>query len=172
MLDLENVISIMLKYRLYTFRDWLGYFLKLAHYWKKHHCVSIGTKRVEQTAQPQLNCSWSPHGGKRQLIAVLGVCLCIHILWSPVLLLVWFLFYGPSTHFTSFRALSVTLTTLFLAKPPRQFISTYCNDPKFSDRYAWANSADPDQTTPKGADWSGSALFAIPSASFWLITLW
>ena len=22
----------------------------------------------------------------------------------------------------------------------------YCNDPKFSDRYAWANSADPDQT--------------------------
>ena len=31
----------------------------------------------------------------------------------------------------------------------------YCNDPKFSDRYAWANSADPDQT-----------------ASFGLITLW
>ena len=23
--------------------------------------------------------------------------------------------------------------------------SEYCNDPKFSDRYAWANSADPDQ---------------------------
>ena len=22
----------------------------------------------------------------------------------------------------------------------------YCNDPKFSDRLAWANSADPDQT--------------------------
>ena len=22
----------------------------------------------------------------------------------------------------------------------------YCNDPKFLDRYAWANSADPDQT--------------------------
>ena len=27
----------------------------------------------------------------------------------------------------------------------------YCNDPKFSDRYAWANSADPDQTAPGGA---------------------
>ena len=26
----------------------------------------------------------------------------------------------------------------------------YRNDPKFSDRYAWANSADQDQTTPQG----------------------
>ena len=26
----------------------------------------------------------------------------------------------------------------------------YRNDPKFSDRYAWANSADPDQTAPQG----------------------
>ena len=45
----------------------------------------------------------------------------------------------------------------------------YRNDPKFSDRYVWANSADPDQT---GAVWSGSTLFAILSASFGLITLW
>ena len=50
---------------------------------------------------------------------------------------------------------------------------TYCHDPKFSDRYAWANSADPDQTAPRGgAVWSGSTLFAIPSASFGHITLW
>ena len=27
----------------------------------------------------------------------------------------------------------------------------YRNDPKFSDRYAWANSVDPDQTAPTGA---------------------
>ena len=27
----------------------------------------------------------------------------------------------------------------------------YRNDPKFSDRYAWANSADSDQTAPRGA---------------------
>ena len=47
----------------------------------------------------------------------------------------------------------------------------YRNDPKFSERYAWANSADPDQTAPRGAVWSGSTLFAIPSASFGLITL-
>ena len=45
----------------------------------------------------------------------------------------------------------------------------YRNDPKFLDRYAWANSADPDQ---RGAVWSGSTLFAIPSASLGLITLW
>ena len=27
----------------------------------------------------------------------------------------------------------------------------YRNDPKFLDRYAWENSADPDQTAPRGA---------------------
>ena len=27
----------------------------------------------------------------------------------------------------------------------------YRNDPKFSDRQAWANCADPDQTVPRGA---------------------
>ena len=43
---------------------------------------------------------------------------------------------------------------------------SYRNDPKFSDRHAWANSADSDQTV-----WSRSTLFAIPSASFELITL-
>ena len=30
-------------------------------------------------------------------------------------------------------------------------LSAYRNDPKFSDRYAWANSVDPDQTAPRGA---------------------
>ena len=38
--------------------------------------------------------------------------------------LVWFLFYGPSTHFRSFRVRSVNLATLFLGNPPRQFTST------------------------------------------------
>ena len=38
--------------------------------------------------------------------------------------LVWFLFYVPSTHFRSSAVWSVTLTTLFLGKPPRQFTST------------------------------------------------
>ena len=50
-----------------------------------------------------------------------------------------------------------------VASLPNQYLN-YCNDPKFLDRYAWANSADPDQTAP--------TLFAIPSASFGLITLW
>ena len=48
----------------------------------------------------------------------------------------------------------------------------YRNDPKFSDRQAWANSADADQTAARGAVWSGSTLFAVPSASFGLDTLW
>ena len=32
----------------------------------------------------------------------------------------------------------------------------YRNDPKFSDRQVYANSADPDQTAPRGAVWPGS----------------
>ena len=33
---------------------------------------------------------------------------------------------------------------------------------KVSDKMTYANSADPDQTAPSGAVWSGSTLFAIP----------
>ena len=51
------------------------------------------------------------------------------------------------------------------------FTIKYHNVPKFSDRQNWANSADPDQTAPRIAVWSGSALFAIPSASFGCIIL-
>ena len=40
--------------------------------------------------------------------------------------------------------------SLLLLIQEEQFVS-YHNDPKFSDRYAWANSADPDQTFPRGA---------------------
>ena len=31
------------------------------------------------------------------------------------------------------------------------FLMKYRNDPKFLDRLIWANSADPDQTAPRGA---------------------
>ena len=33
---------------------------------------------------------------------------------------------------------------------------------KVSEKMAYANSVDPDQTAPEGAVWSGSTLFAIP----------
>ena len=33
---------------------------------------------------------------------------------------------------------------------------------KTSEKMAYANNADPDQTAPEGAVWSGSTLFAIP----------
>ena len=42
----------------------------------------------------------------------------------PVVVVVVLVFYGPSTHFRLFRAQSVSLSTLFLGKPPRQFTST------------------------------------------------
>ena len=67
---------------------------------------------------------------------------------------------------------SLLITRRFFKVLKSNLESTYRNDPKFSDRYAWANSADPDQTAPRGAVWSGSTLFAILSALFGLITLW
>ena len=48
----------------------------------------------------------------------------------------------------------------------------YRDVPKFLDRQVRANSADPDQTAPRGAFWSGSTLFAILSTSFRCFTLW
>ena len=42
------------------------------------------------------------------------------------------------------------------------------NVPKFSDRQVWANIADPEQSSLIRV----YTLFAIPSASFGLITLW
>ena len=33
---------------------------------------------------------------------------------------------------------------------------------KLSDKMAYANSADPNQTTPSGAAWSGSTIFGVP----------
>ena len=42
-----------------------------------------------------------------------------------------------------------------------QLLLCYRNVPKFSDRQVWANSADPDQTAPRG----------VPPASFGCITL-
>ena len=73
-------------------------------------------------------------------------------------------------------AWSVPTSNKICRSPYNTSTNTYCNNPKFSDRYAWANSADPDQTAPRGAPrgavWSGSTLFAIPCASFGLITLW
>ena len=39
---------------------------------------------------------------------------------------------------------------------------SYHSYTKVSDKMPHANSADPDQTAPSEAVWSGSALFAIP----------
>ena len=51
-------------------------------------------------------------------------------------------------------------------------VNIYHNDPKFSERHAWANSVDLDQTAHRGAVWSGSTLFVILSAFFGRIPLW
>ena len=57
---------------------------------------------------------------KREVLYVVSILLAYNNSFG----LVWFLFYGPSTHFRSFRARSVNLATLFLGKPPWQFTST------------------------------------------------
>ena len=38
-----------------------------------------------------------------------------------------------------------------ISEPIDALIYNYRNVPKFSDRQVWANSADPDQTAPRGA---------------------
>ena len=69
----------------------------------------------------------------------------------------------PYVHFSGFTCLHILHCILL--------ILAYHNDPKFSDRLVWANSADPDQTVPRGAVWSGSSLLAIPFTSLWPNTL-
>ena len=44
-----------------------------------------------------------------------------------------------------------TIFFLFLKKKLSVLDNFYRNDPKYSDRQEWANSADPDQTAPRGA---------------------
>ena len=58
------------------------------------------------------------------------------------------------------------ITNFFYLCGQARLRSIYRNDPKFSDRQVWANSADPYQTALKGAVSSGSSLFAITFASF------
>ena len=46
-----------------------------------------------------------------------------------------------------------------------KMVLSYCpkiSYTKVSNKMAYANSTDPDQTAPEGAVWSGSTLFAIP----------
>ena len=61
---------------------------------------------------------------KSDEIPSLPVQVIKDILNQNVVVVVVLVFYGPSIHFSSFRARSVSLSTLFLGKPPRQFTST------------------------------------------------
>ena len=58
------------------------------------------------------------------------------------------------TYTTTFLMMSSELTT----RHPMRIICIT----NFSDKIAYANSGDPDQTAPLGAVWSGSTLFVIP----------
>ena len=74
---------------------------------------------------------------------------------------------GNFLHDYSYIVASYAIWCHLFGKSFEHVYRPYRNDPKFSDRYAWANSADPDQTAP-----DQGLHFAIPSASFGLITLW
>ena len=47
--------------------------------------------------------------------------------------------------------LMVSCMVLLIISYNSTVIHNYRNVPKFSDRQVWANSADPDQTAPRGA---------------------
>ena len=51
-------------------------------------------------------------------------------------------------------------------KDREAFSSTYICHTKVSDKKAFANNVDSDQTAPEGEVWSESTLFAIPQKYF------
>ena len=106
----------------------------------------------------------------------LGICP----VWLESSLSAWRKLGASSTHWAHSEDWSDALPDMRLRWAHRSFcwfchaaaqLSYYHNVPKFWGGQIWANSADPDQTAPRGAVWSGSTLFAIPSASFGCITL-
>ena len=56
-------------------------------------------------------------------------------------------------YFSTFlhKSIYCGVSNRFASLKMRRKCCDYRNDPKFSDIYAWANSADPDQTAPRGA---------------------
>ena len=71
----------------------------------------------------------------------------------------------------SFREVMSIITTRSYTPDWLSHTSAYSKCPKNSnikgfDKMAYANSADPDQTAPQKAVWSGSTLFVIPVSIF------
>ena len=52
------------------------------------------------------------------------------------------------THYFTVKSYCSNLWIIFFVSKLFLFLWQYRNDPKFSDKYAWANSVDPDQTAP------------------------
>ena len=108
---------------------------KLLQVWYKSYLDAFYLSFSQSHFRNQLKCSCR-HPNHRKVHGIIKIflapCLPNYFLFRFInrsILptsrgLVWFLFYGPSTHFRSFRARSVNLATLFLDKPPRQFTST------------------------------------------------
>ena len=84
--------------------------------------------------------------------------LTIRCIWNECWIIL--LFFSVVTNY-----MTVSFNMYHLSCTSIQY-GIYHNDSKFSDRQILAISVDPDQTAPTGAVWSGSTLFAIPSASF------
>ena len=63
------------------------------------------------------------------------------------------------------------LSVYYVTRAWNQIYVVYCNDPKFSDRQVWTNSADPDQTAPRASVWEGLHCLPFPTESFEPISL-
>ena len=82
--------------------------------------------------------------------------MCLHDLYYPLLPVVT----GNWPYLVGFISGNIDIGMLTrlqtielhsICKRNRRGVTIYCNVPKFSDRQAWANSADPDQTAPREA---------------------
>ena len=86
--------------------------------------------------------------------------LGLHCFHKPIILYKPINFWNDRNNRQTYMFLSVISFLKDTRKINFQFLSSivvtlvfqvYCNDPKFSDRSMWANSADPDQTAPTEA---------------------
>ena len=59
--------------------------------------------------------------------------------------------YTPQSLYNSMVCYNKVLDITKVSAGPEMIFQDYRNDPMFSDTWVWANSADPDQTAPRGA---------------------
>ena len=112
--DKAWVLSCSLSTQRRLWSDWADDQADLSLRWVHSHFVGLVMRRLIWFLIKQWSLlRWSSSFMKRCYLWIYESCCCVCVL-------------RPSTLFRSFRAWSVSLSTLLLGKPPKQFTSTQC----------------------------------------------